>query len=386
MTQRLILRPSSAPRWAGLAGADGCPGSHVLEALYPDDEDSPEAREGTAAHWYATEAVQGRVHPVGTVTPNGHPIDAEMVECGSSFVVDVLREWNLLPTGPNPTLRVETHLTMHARIHPDAEGTPDAYLLDVAGRRLIVWDYKYGHRNVDPYRHAQLICYAAGVIEAYELTDADVMALRVSLRIVQPRNYDAAGPVREWRLTGTELLAEVTRVRAAAHAAKAPNAPTLTGPHCRDCSAIHACEANRRVGGYAVDLAGRSTPDPLPPAALGLELRQIDTALKRLRARRDGLAEVAMAALRNGQSVPHWMVGHPPGRETWEAPLQEVFALGDMFGVDLRKPAALTPKQARDAGVDAAVIKAYSKTPTGAAKLVPVDDNRAAKAFGGPPA
>lgn len=383
MTQRLVLRPSSAPRWAGLAGAPGCPGSHVLEALYPDDEDSPEAREGTAAHFYATEAVQGRVHPVGTVTPNGHPIDAEMIECGQYFVDDVMRDWAANSPENPATLKVETHLTMHARIHPDCEGTPDCYLLDVAGGRLIVWDYKYGHRSNDPYRHAQLISYAAGVLEAYELTDADAALLNVSLRMVTPRNYSSAGPVRRWDTDGATLLSEIARLREAAHAAKAPDAPTLTGDHCRDCSAIHACEANRRVGGYAMDLAGRSAPDPLPPAALGLELRQIDRALKRLNARRDGLAEVAMAALRNGQSVPYWAVGHGQGREAWTVPLAEVFAMGDMLGADLRKEAALTPKQARDAGVDPGVVRAYSKIPTGAAKLVAVDDNRAAKAFGG---
>ena len=380
---RLILRPSSAPRWAG-NGEPGCPGSHALEALYPEDTESPEAREGTAAHFYATEAVQGRFHPIGTVTPNGHPIDAEMVECGGLFVQDVARELAEAQRGPDPAAHgVETHLTMHARIHPDAEGTPDCYLLDVAGGRLIVWDYKYGHRNVDPYKHAQLVCYAAGVIEAYELTDADVRCLSVSLRIVQPRNFSSAGPVRRWDTGGVTLLREIARVSHAAHAAKAPGAPTLTGPHCRDCSAIHACEANRRVGGYAMDLAGRLAPEVMPPDALGLELRNIDRALQRLQARRDGLAEVAMAALRGGARMPYYGIGHGSGREAWTVPLPEVFAMGDMLGVDLRKPAAITPKQARDAGVDAAVTKAYSAIPRGAAKLVAVDDNHAAKAFTG---
>lgn len=376
-----ILRPSGAPRWAGGNGAPGCPGSFVLEQLFPEDQETPEAREGTAAHFYVTEAVQGRFHPVGTVTPNGHPIDAEMVECGQAFMADVSREV-ATRSGTTPhAVGIERKLTMHRWVHPDCEGTPDAYLLDVAGGRLIIWDYKYGHRPHDPYRHAQLVTYAAGVIEAYELEAADVAGLAVSLRIVQPRNYSAAGPVRRWDTTGAVILEEIARIRAAAIAAKTPDAPTLTGDHCRDCSAIHACEANRRVGGYAMDLAGRSTPDVLPPAALGLELRNLDRALKRLEARRDGLATVALDAINRGQNVPYFARGFGKGRERWATPLPEVFAMGDMLGVDLRKPAAMTPNQARDAGVDAAVIQAYSETPTGAAKLVPVDDNRAAKAF-----
>jgi hypothetical protein len=376
-----ILRPSGAPRWAG-QGEPGCPGSFVLEQLFPEDEDSPEAREGTAGHFYVTEAVQGRFHPIGTVTPNGHPIDAEMVECGQSYVADVSRELGEAARYPTPSaFGVEQKLTMRRWIHPDCEGTPDTFLLNLAARRLVVWDYKYGHRYVDPYRHPQMVSYVAGVFEAYDLEAADVADLEIIVRVVQPRNYSAAGPIREWRTTGAVILEEIARLRAAALAAKTPSAPTLTGSHCRDCSAIHACEANRRMGGYAMDVAGRSTPDVMPPDALGLELRNLDRALKRLEARRDGLATVALDAINKGANVPYWSRGFGKGRERWVAPLPEVFAMGDMLGVELRKPAALTPNQARDAGVDASVIAAYSETPTGAAKLVPVDDNRAVKAF-----
>ena len=81
-----LLRPSSATRWVN------CSGSHALEGLYPEDEDSPEAREGTAAHYYATEALEGRVHPVGALAPNGHPIDAYMVEGARHWIDDVAAE------------------------------------------------------------------------------------------------------------------------------------------------------------------------------------------------------------------------------------------------------------------------------------------------------
>ena len=82
------LRPSGAERWGN------CAGSHSLEALYPE-EDGPEAREGTAAHYFATEALQGRVHAVGTLAPNGHPIDVDMVEHGQMLIDDVTAELRL---------------------------------------------------------------------------------------------------------------------------------------------------------------------------------------------------------------------------------------------------------------------------------------------------
>lgn len=385
MTRRL-LRPSSAPIWSK------CAGSYVLEALYPEDEESLKAREGTAAHFYVTEAVQGRVHPVGTLAPNGHPIDEEMIEAGQCFVDDVMREapglfhegrpvpWS--PESQYGTLRIETKLTMHGLIHGLCEGTPDGYLLDLAGRRLIIWDFKYGHGYVDP-RTAQLIAYAAGVFEAHELTADDVADLDVSLRIVQPRNYDDVGPVRRWDTKGRVIMAEIEVLARMAEAATGPNPTTQTGEHCRYCAANHGCPAAQAVALNIVDMAGKAVPRDLPPAALGLHLRNLQIAQQRLKGHVDAVEATVMAETRKG-SETGWTVTHGKARERWAKPPAEVFALGDMMGVDLRKPPeAITPNQARDLGLDAAVIAAYAERPSGAAKLTPRDASTAARVFGG---
>lgn len=370
-----LLRPSSAPIWSK------CAGSYVLEALYPEDEESLKAREGTAAHFYVTEAVQGRVHPVGTLAPNGHPIDEEMVAAGASFINDVMGEAYREGAAPT-TLRIETKLTMHGLIHGLCEGTPDGYLLDLAGRRLIIWDFKYGHGYVDP-RTAQLIAYAAGVFEAYELTAADVADLDVSLRIVQPRNYDDVGPVRRWDTKGRVIMAEIEVLARMAEAATGPNPATQTGEHCRYCAANHGCPAAQAVALNIVDLAGKAVPRDLPPAALGLHLRNLQIAQQRLKGHVDAVEATVMAETRKG-SETGWTVTHGKARERWAKPPAEVFALGDMMGVELRKPSeAITPNQARDLGLDAAVIAAYAERPSGAAKLTPRDASTAARVFGG---
>ena len=70
-----------------------------------------------------------------------------------------------------------------------------------------------------------------------------------------------------------------------------------------------------------------------------------------------------------------------PQRPT-TVPVPEVLALGEMFGKALAKPTeAITPKQARDLGIDATVIDAYAERPRGALRLEPVDDNAAKLAF-----
>lgn len=374
------LRPSGAPIRAH------CAGSFVMQQLYPETEDSPAAREGTAAHFYATEAVLGRRHPVGTLAPNGHPIDAAMVEGGEAFALDIQTAigsfWAMgdLP----PSCRVETKLTMHARIHPDCEGTPDCYLLDLAGGRLIVWDYKYGHGYVDPFENEQLLEYCAGVFEAYELTDEDVRGLSVSIRIVQPRNYDEAGPVRIWNTTGAEVLRLIAWLSEREHAAKQPNAPTTTGEHCRYCTANAHCRALQAVAMDQVDRSSSSIPRELPPAALGLYVRTLEAAAERLTHHLDAAKEVLEATVRGGAVGTGWAIGTGRGREVWTLEPDALFTLGDALGVQLRKkPEPITPKQARDAGLDATVTAAYAVQQSGKARLVPADVNKAARIFGG---
>lgn len=370
-----ILRPSSAPRWVP------CPGSHALEARYPDDEESPEAREGTAAHWWASERLAGRVYAVGAVAPNGHPIDAEMVEAGQVYVDDVLAV--LAASSPQTQWFAEKRLTMHALIHPKNEGTTDCFLIDPVRRLIVVWDFKYGMRFVEVYHHWQLVDYFAGICEGYGFTPGDVADWRVEFRVAQPRIFHPAGQIRSWVATGGEVWGLFATLSAAAAEAKRPGAWVQTGAHCRDCNGRHACMALMKVAGLAVDMADQGVPVDLPPDALGREMKRLTLAKKRLEARLEGLSEVALAAMRRGQSIPFWTIGHADVRERWTTPPGEVFALGDMFGVDLRKaPEPVTPAQARKLGVDADTVTAFAVKPTGAAKVVPVDEAAAARAFG----
>lgn len=370
------LRPSNAIRW----GPDACPGSFALEQLYPEDTESEKARQGTAAHFYATEAIQGRVVTVGTLAPNGYPIDQEMIEAGQHFISEVLAE--RITMSPDAVEATETLVTMHDLIHRDNEGTPDWYTADSARKRIKVIDFKYGHRPHKAFRHWQLIDYAVGVVESLGLTFEEIWNWEIILVIVQPRDYGAE-PVKEWTLTGSDLAGYAKRLLTAAIIAKRPNAPLRTGEHCRDCDARHVCPALREVGLHAIDIAGESTPHELDNVAIGMELTLIDTAMKRLEARRTGLQEVAISKIQGGDPIKGWTMGRGDTREKWLVDVAQVFALGELMGVDLQKPPEpITPAQARKAGVDATVIKAYADKPQGAVKLIPASEASAAKAFG----
>lgn len=369
------LAPSRASRW----GPNACQGSAAMERKYPEDEESEESRQGTAAHFYVTEALAGRVHPSGHLTPNGHPIDMEMIECGEALLTDVR---DTLKAAKSGTLRIEERVSMAKMVHPDNWGTPDVYLLDTAQTTLHVWDYKYGHRYVDAFRNWQMIDYAIGILECEGIEDWHPW--RITLTIAQPRNYAPEGPMREWYRSGAQLREYAGQLQEAATHASRPDAVLQTGPHCRDCLAAHACPALQRAAMAAVDVSYKQGSIDMPAAAVGLELKILNASAARLKARMDALEEHAIGLVRKGQSVPHWTMGRTKPRSIWKVPVEEVTQMGALFGVDLAAPPkAITPPQAIKAGIDAAVITEYAETPLGSLKLVPADSDTAARAFGG---
>jgi hypothetical protein len=125
----------------------------------------------------------------------------------------------------------------------------------------------------------------------------------------------------------------------------------------------------------------RSVPLDLTPAATGLELAMLKRAQAALDGRISGLESSIEAQLRQGQRVPGWCFEPTEGRTVWNKSAKEVGALGDMYGLALRKEAVITPKQAEKAGIPADMVATYSFTPPGAQKLVPETSTQLRKIF-----
>lgn len=374
-----FLAPSSAHRWAK---PDGCRASPMMQAAYPDDEEGEAAREGTAAHYYATEALEGRIHPLGTLAPNGYPINQEMIDCAEVFLRDIRDA--IAAQDPSTEVHVEKALRTTA-LHELCWGTPDVIAINRTAKRLMVWDYKYGHRHVDAFENWQAIIYALLAVAVHDIDERDFRDWQVLISIVQPRNYHACGPVREWYTTGAYLLDRYKpQIVQAAQETQATSAIYTTGEHCLNCSGSTHCPALLRVSALSLDISLSSFPVDPTPHSIGLELSLIRSAEKRLAARKTGLEEMALAMLRSGKDIPFWRAEHSKGRERWAVTPEIAAATGDAFGVDLRKPTdVITPNQARKAGVPQEVVAAMSHVPSGALALVPFDDKEVSRAFGG---
>jgi len=365
------LAPSSAEKWVH------CGRSPSMEAAYPQ-EDTDETREGTAAHWVLSELLAGRAHPVGTLDPDGTPIDRDMqyaAEELTSHILDVVHGYGkLIPVFATiGELHIERRVHMTA-VHPtDNWGTCDASLVDVPNRTIYIWEEKYGHGYV-PVDNWQMVDYAQGVIEAEGLAPG---AFDVVMTIHQPRYYGPEGQLRTHRLTGAEHAARVRTLHMAAKLVS-PNAAAVTGPWCFHCSGRLGCDAFTRAVNQIATVVMQTTADAPTPALAGLELRWLHEATKYLKARVTALEEyVTVAGPGTG-----YVQEQGYGREKWSVGADEVFALGDAMGLDLRKPAEpITPAQAVKLGLDPEVKAGYSFKPKGEVNLVPLDKSRVVAAF-----
>ncbi len=405
-----IRRPVRA-RPSSLALTIACNASLQLQEQVPPLPPTEEEQEGTAAHWVARRYLAGYGHEL--------PVGAKFHSEGKEWTVDAdMHAGAVLYAraldAPDAELHIEEWLPIR-RVHDsECEGTPDAhrYFPDARiayphacppglpadrfqqGRiKLVrVGDYKYGHRYVEVFEHAQTSAYVSGVMDLHGLQDIDD-DLYIEIIIVQPRSYSREGAVRVWRTKAINLRNIIIDANDAVDRALMPLgesfAPKATpGGHCIDCKARHVCGALQNSGFKWIDHSYTAERVELSSTAVGIELALLQEAMKRLEARKTGLEAQAEVMLRSGQSVPHFHMG--PGKSVLtyydNVNADELVGLGDLIGVDLRKKLArkdlvVTPTQAINLGIDPDVMSAYASRPTPALKLTRDNSITARKVF-----
>jgi hypothetical protein len=324
------------------------------------------------------------VPAVGQTAPNGIILTAEMVESALVYVEAVTRA---VPHGVK--LHVEKPITI-PRINANCWGTPDLWYFLPEKWELHVWDYKFGFGIVEPFENYQGVCYASGALEILAASMGQPVGaidqrVNVVIHIAQPRPFHVAGPVREWKLRASDLRGYINRLEAAAAEALGENPRTVSGEHCRYCSARHACPAAQKSAMFAIDYTDQATPEELSPDALAIELRTLQRAAKALEYRLTGLESQAISLLQGGGHVPGFAIQNGAGRPSWTTPAAEVFALGELFGLDLRKPEEpITPAQANAKGLSVEMVNAFSEAKNSGIKLVTTAGSLAAQVFRGP--
>jgi len=380
MTEHALLPPSSAELWANCAMALRMIKDFGVLRLSSGDEDS--APEGTAAHWYVSQCLTDCIPAVDDADSAGTPITQEMAYHGDKLV-ELVRHY--LDDPSRYTVLVEQRAFSGMTINPDVWGTPDIVVVDRQENKVLLFDYKYGFRIVEEYLNEQCVIYLISVMVTLGF-NMDVWS--ASVTIVQPRAFHPRGVARTWEVPAGYLKerAAILKTRAAEalarlQAEKPPHlAEAKAGPWCRDC-ANHACSVFRESAYGAVAVAGMLHAGAVESDVAHLVLKQWRDAAQTLKHAIAGLEGDLLARVTRGDRVPGVIRENRTTHAKWSVPDEMVIAIGLGAGKNLAKPGTVTPTQARQMGVDEAVISAISHRPPGEAVVKLVSESDARRAF-----
>lgn len=243
------LGASTSDRWGN------CPGS-VRLSVGIESKTSVYAEEGTFAH----EVAQVFLSTGGWLVR----ADEEMV-ANVKVYTDLIHA-----ESKGGKLFVEQRLDLSS-IHPKMFGTADAVIYYEQQKLLRVYDLKYGQGHVvDVKDNPQLKYYALGAMLMLNLPVETVETV-----IVQPRAFHADGPIRRQSYDAFDMLDFSADLAALAKRTEDPNAPLVSGDHCRWCPAAGICPKLREQAALAAK-EEFSPAKPYDPARLSEVLNWLD--------------------------------------------------------------------------------------------------------------
>lgn len=368
-----ILGPSSADRWLN------CPGSVALTRDLPD-EDSPYAKEGSAAHEVLEAARRGTrslLAMLGTKTSNGVTVTQDMLDAAQYFM-DHLAEL--------PGVEFNEQKVEFTDWVAEGFGTLDA----AKGNDGVVYirDFKYGRGIlVEAADNAQLKLYALGFLQTYGyLYEVETF----NLGIVQPR----LDHVDETEISTVDLLKWAAAVLVpGSNLALSADAPLKAGSWCGFCKIKATCETRARTAvSEALSEFDDLTQPPIPPATIrysgSMTNAQIAKALESIPLLRSWIADIegyTVRQLMQGQAVGEYKLVEGRTSRRWgvqgeqldRAVVDAGVPIEDLYVTELRSPAqvekALGKRRFK-------LIEDYVERVPGRATLAPGSDKRPALA------
>lgn len=306
------LGASSASRWIA------CPGSVRLSEGIPN-QTSPYAKEGTVAHELAERALRNNARATDFI---GEEIDEieiteEMAEAVQIYV-DAVRE-----AAEGNLLVIEQRFSLED-LNPPVPmfGTADAVIWDEKNSLLTVMDLKFGAGvPVKVSNSPQLSYYALGAMLAMA-KEHKVFPTKIRMVIVQPRYHHEDGFIRSFEIDSYSLRMEwAESLLEAAHLTLAPDAPLVSGEHCRFCPAQAKCPL---IHQQAVALAQSEFDDSFsPPNPETLDEEQLSGILNKAGefvAWINAVKSYAQHKLENGGAIPGFKLVARRATRSWIDP------------------------------------------------------------------
>lgn len=337
-----------------------CPGSIRLSEGVPESRSSGAALEGTKAHAVLeyminrrekrgraaqdlkTEGVTFRGpenQPVTEDVPRSMIVHAEMA---LDYLESRLKEF------PGSELKAETRCALPVS-EPGQFGTADAVITDHFGR-LIVVDYKYGHRPVSPVSNSQMIYYALAVAHQYDYNFKDV-----ELVILQPRAQVDGEWIRPWVTSVEHLIEWQEKFESGIQLAKSELPPLKPGDHCGYCPAAFKCpeigKRNLVQAGIDFDLDSPSKAVQFPRS---LDLAKVLPALDLIEVWIKAVRDTAFDSLLRGEKIPGFKLVDKRATRKWlSAEIASELALLKFGEKAFSDPELLSPAQLEKISKDA---------------------------------
>lgn len=365
-----------------------CNGSRLLPPFeLPGEVSSVTRDEGNAAHWLA-KVVFSEQHTIEELTdrkaPNGIFITHEIAEHVREYV-QMLRDMRVDPSDFSD-MEVETSFGNDQwRVNSRADHIfystvlaydPTTNVVNNEPNVLVINDFKYGWRIVEPQDNWTLIAHAIGFCLVRALTPS-----RIDLVIHQPRPHHRDGHVRVFSLTYEQLCAKYAELAAAL---SSPSETLRTGSHCGICKANNNCAA-ADVGMYnAVDVVMQTAiSGNISDAALAQELDLLKRAQSMLNDRIAAREELAIHRIKSGGVVANYFLERELTNRQWKDGIT-LETLQAVTGKNLAAPSKIvTPKQAERLGVLPDIVNMFAERRPKGLKLVRQDaQKKAERMFG----
>jgi hypothetical protein len=361
------IGPSRAKYWAYCAGS-------VSICRNVKKSTNDKAKEGNAAHELAAHyLLTNKWWPQEIPLSNGYIQTEEMRDYVKIYINDVINIIGYLPISCD---YIESTISIF-RVHINAFGTCDLWYFDTINKILYIWDFKYGWGLVDAYENYQLIMYAVGLLDSILKKDTRITSeITVCIRICQPRPHHSDGPIREWKITASELNPYIEHLQRQAQLVYEINPPLVTGAHCRYCDALVICPAAAQAGLNSIDVSLKYTDIEL--LNIGRHYQILKRAKEAICNQFEALETFAIQSIKNGELIPELEIQPSRGSITWQENNESIFSMGDLLNINLRQPEKpCTPLQAINKGIPEDIVKMYSKHVPGKLKLIEHNSRKA---------
>lgn len=343
-----------------------CFGSSQMPQVVPYAEDDTTSRdEGNAAHYMAQQVFNG-VATIEQLTGhrayNGVIMDAEMARHVTEYLSTLhCGQMEYVTSFGNDRWQINARTDHVAwRCHPnDQYQTPDEIIVD---------DFKYGRRLVEPEMNWTLIAHAIGYCLREQITPSTIR-----LRIYQPRRHHPDGPLREWLIDYLTLRSLYQQID---ERLSAGDTTLRTGPNCVKCHAAATCPAWRESSMNAIDAASVLFNDELPAEALSRELDLLAHAETVITERHKALKELALHRSRNGEVIPMYAGETQYANRRFKFDAATIRAI---TGVEPTEPKLVTPAELSRRGVADDILNLITERPTTGVKLIRSDPSKRAE-------